>query len=65
MHYIQNPLNHVGIVQNSHLMPFCHLWDTDIGKENERAKATWKNNVEKQHGKLISNIRGPSKESCI
>lgn len=46
-------------------MPFCQLWDTDIGKENEHGKATWKSDVEKQHSKIISNLRVPTKEVCM
>lgn len=46
-------------------MLFCQLWGTDIGKENEHGGATWKSNVEKLHGKLISDLRGPSKDEVI
>lgn len=47
-------------------MPFCHLWDIDIGKENEHGGATWKSDVEKQHGVLmISNLRVPIEEVCM
>lgn len=43
-------------------MPFCHLWDIDIGKENEHGGATWKSDVEKQHSWCVDDLKlkGPN-----
>jgi len=65
MHYIQNTLIGVGIAQNSHLIPFCQLRGTDVRKENEHGRATWKSNMEKLHDNLISDLRASSEDEVI